>query len=241
MTGLVGLAVLLGSLVQRLVGLGFTLVAAPLLVIVLGAWDGISIMYLFGTSSCLWAAWQMRRHLSRGRASRLAVAALVGVVPGVLTAVAVSDRVLGVAVGMLTVVACLFLVAAPGGRMTDTPGLQLTAGLGCGALGGLAGSGGPPLVLYGAVAAVETKALVAAMQVTFAVVGVFALMLRWGITGELAPALPPTVWLVAATAVVAGDRLGSMVQPLMPASISRALMLTLALAGSIALVWRSVV
>lgn len=239
MVALVGIAVLMGAFIQRVAGLGFTLVAAPLLALVLGAWDGISLMYVFGTAACTWAAWQMRNDLIAARVARLASAAMVGVIPGVVIAVLVSDRALGLAVGALTIAACVLILAVPGQRITDTPKVQLTAGFTCGALGGMAGSGGPPLVLYGALAAVDPRSLVAAMQVTFASVGALSLLLRWGVTGDLLPGLPASAWLVAAVAVVIGDRTGSAAQPFLTPAQSRALMVSVALVGALALTWRS--
>ena len=64
----VGLVLFLGALVQRVTGMGMALVAAPLLVLLLGATTGVQTLQVIGLFTCLASAMVLRRDINLRRA-----------------------------------------------------------------------------------------------------------------------------------------------------------------------------
>src|SRR5687768_1257537 len=96
----------LAAFVQRSSGLGFTLVAAPFLLIALGPWDALGIIHLCGAIVSTAIAWRLRLVIEWRFARRLTFGAVVGAVPGVWITTAADPDVLEVIVGAGVLFAC---------------------------------------------------------------------------------------------------------------------------------------
>jgi uncharacterized membrane protein YfcA len=98
-------AVFVGAVAQRVTGLGFALVVAPVLVILLGPFDGVMIVNLcsvLSASLVLSAVW---RDVEWRRYRLLAGPAVVGIVPGALLAYLLPEPALEIGIGGLLVAA----------------------------------------------------------------------------------------------------------------------------------------
>lgn len=94
--------VLVGAVSQRTTGLGFALIAAPLLTLMAGPYQGIvlaNLLALFVAASVLAVSW---RTIDRRRAAVLVPFGLLGVLPGVWVARALPPGPLHVVIGLLT-------------------------------------------------------------------------------------------------------------------------------------------
>ena len=82
--GLVLLAasVLVGAATQRITGMGFALVASPLLVLLLGTATGVSLLLTLGFVSSVLMIAQLWRAIEVKTAVLLFLPAVVGIVPG---------------------------------------------------------------------------------------------------------------------------------------------------------------
>jgi uncharacterized protein len=75
-------AVSVGAGTQRITGLGFALVAAPFLVLLLGPFTGVLVVNVLGVAASVLVLAQVRRDVDLRRGVLLSAPALVAVVPG---------------------------------------------------------------------------------------------------------------------------------------------------------------
>ena len=92
-------AVAVGAGTQRITGLGFALVAAPFLVLLLGPFAGVLVVNVLGVAASVLVLVQVRRDVELRRGLLLSAPALVAVVPGAWVARHTAPGVLQVLVG----------------------------------------------------------------------------------------------------------------------------------------------
>ena len=105
-------AVLAGAVTMRVTGMGFSLVAAPFLVLAVGPLEGVLVAHVCGTAAALLNLTQLHRDVDWRRAAWLVPAGLVGVLLGALTVGRLPAPVLAVVVSVLVLVG-LLLTASP--------------------------------------------------------------------------------------------------------------------------------
>jgi uncharacterized membrane protein YfcA len=218
--------VLVGAAIQRVSGLGFALISAPFLVIVLGPYNGITLAntLAIGVSlATLATSWRM---VDTKRAVTLVPAGLVGVLPGVLAARTIPDAPLQVLIGGLIVLGLAFTVSTPNVKLTPTTGVNLGTGLASGFMTAAAGIGGPALVLYATATAWEQAAFAATAQISFAAQAALALSLK-GV-----PSLAPYQWGIFVLAVIGGLAGGGLLAKRFPPAAAKRLAIALALLGA---------
>lgn len=228
-------AVLLGAATQRLTGMGFALVSAPLLVVIVGPLTGVQLLQVFGIIASLLVLAQVWRDVEVGKALLLLAPALVGIIPGAYVARTLPAPVLAVVVGGMVVVALLAVVLSERARVfTGTRGL-LSAGLLSGFMNATAGVGGPAVALYAVSTQWGHRAFVATVQLYFVALAVASLFaLGW-------PSLDASTWGVALGAMVVGLGLGHVLAERVRADVARALMIGVAITGALVTVIKGVV
>jgi uncharacterized membrane protein YfcA len=223
-------AVVLGATTQRVTGLGFALVSSPLLVLVLGPFQGVllaNVLSLVANVVVLAMTWRM---VEVRRALTLALPALLLVPPGALVARVLPAPLLQVAIGALVILA--MLLSRYGGRWFTVRGTAGAVGAGAasGFMNATAGVGGPALALYAIGSRWEHRRFVASAQLYFAVVNAGSVLAK-GLPsvggGRLLSAL-----LALGVGIVIGQRLTARVRP---ASAMRAVV-ALSVAGAAATV-----
>ncbi|MGY2085866.1 sulfite exporter TauE/SafE family protein [Blastococcus sp. SYSU DS0539] len=141
---LCGLAVLVASVVQTATGMGFGLLAGPLVLLVAPAL--VPGPLLMGTLAALLPAlWRDRAALEFDAMRGAMLASVPGAVAGLGLVRVIDGRVLGMTVGIVVLGACgaaLAGIRLPGGRRALT-----VAGFTSGALSTVAATPGPPLVV----------------------------------------------------------------------------------------------
>jgi uncharacterized protein len=232
---LLGLAVLAGAGTQRLTGLGFALVAAPFLVLLLGPFSGVLLANALSLVANVAVLGQTYRDVDVRRALLLAVPALAAVVPGALVARRLPGPVLAVVVGSLVLVALLLVLASQRARVLRGKAGAVTAGAASGFMNVTAGVGGPAISLYALSTGWPHRSFVATAQLYFALLNAGSLAVKgW-------PQLPAAAWAVAACSllvgVVCGQRLARRVSP----ERARLLVAGLAVAGSLGTVVKGLV
>ncbi|MGY1724435.1 sulfite exporter TauE/SafE family protein [Blastococcus sp. SYSU DS0533] len=138
------LAVLLASVVQTATGMGFGLLAGPLVLLVQPAL--VPGPLLVGTlASLLPVVWRERAALELTTVRGAVLASVPGVVAGLWLLQVIDVRLLGITVAVVVLLACsasLAGVRLPGGRRA-----LAVAGFASGALSTVAATPGPPLVV----------------------------------------------------------------------------------------------
>jgi uncharacterized protein len=220
------MAVLVGAAIQRVSGLGFALISAPFLVIVLGPYNGISLAntLAIGVSvATLATSW---RQVDTHRAVTLVPAGLVGVLPGVLAARTIPDGPLQVLIGGLVVLGLAFTVGTPQAKIKPTIAANLGTGLASGFMTAAASIGGPALILYANLTAWEQGAFAATAQISFASQAALAL----GLKGM--PGLQPYQWGLFVLAVIVGLLGGALLARRFAPATAKQLAVALALLGA---------
>ena len=182
---------------QRISGIGFALIASPLLVLLMGPYQGVvlaNLLTLVVAAATLAMTW---RSVDRGRVWTLVPAGLVGVIPGVLVARAVPTDLLQVLVGSLILLGMLVVAFTSRVSLAATPGTNVAAGLGSGFMMATAGVGGPALTVYAVATGWEQSAFAATAQVSFVVQGALSVALK-GLPGLSVDTTALFVLIVAA-------------------------------------------
>lgn len=231
----VGASVLFGAATQRLTGLGFALVAAPALVLTLGAGTGVPLVQVLSFVVSLSVFVSTFRSVAWGKAVTLMIPAAVGVVPGWWLSKNVLPPVLLIVIGGMVILAILAMLADERARVfTGLPGLA-GAGFLSGFMNVTAGVGGPAIVLYKLSTGWSHKQFVATVQVYFMALNVFSLIAH-GL-----PVMQLPVWASAFACLAGGIALGHFLALRVSASAASKLVVAVALAGSIATIAQGLV
>ncbi len=227
-------AVFVGALTQRMTGLGFALVAAPLLVVVVGPVQGVLLGNALAAILCLVVLVTAWRRIWWARALLMIVPALVTVPLGAWVTRRVPTPVLLVVAGGVALLAVL--LAAASGRVRLLPG-RVGAVVGGGLSGFMnatAGVGGPMLAAHALSDRWPRETFVATGQLFLLVLNLLSIATK-GV-----PHAPLTVWAALLAALGVGAACGHVLAPRVPASVGRPLVLVLAAAGSAAALVRGV-
>jgi uncharacterized membrane protein YfcA len=232
---LVVVPLLAGATVQRSTGLGLALVGAPFVVAVLGPRDGVSFGNALQIVLCALVLAGTWRGTDRRAVALLLVGAAVGVPLGALVVVTVPEAPLLVVVGCLAGVGVALSAFPVAGRMlVGTPG-GLGAGAAAGFVNAAAGVGGPLVSAYALARRLPPERFVPTAQAVLLAINAVALAVK-GV-----PDLDPVVWLAGLVAISVGTVLGGPVSRRLSATVTRRIVLVLALAGAAATVVRGLV
>ena len=226
-------AVSAGAGTQRITGLGFALVSAPFVVLLLGPFTGVLLVNVLGVAASVLVLAQVRRDVDVRRGLLLSAPALVAVLPGAWVARHTPPDVLQVLVGGCVVVALLVVLWT--GRRSDARPVTgtapaLLAGAASGFMNATAAVGGPALTVYAVATRWPQHAFAATAQLCFTVVGAAS------VAAKGLPSLPVTDWVVAAAALAVGLGVGTLLAARVSPTTARTAALALALVGSVATV-----
>jgi uncharacterized membrane protein YfcA len=192
-----GIAALLGAVVQSSVGLGVSLVAAPIVTMVFPSLMPGALLVVAAVLPLATLAQEIRHVDVRGLGWAFA-GRVVGTVAGVWVVATVPSRVLGVLVG--AVVLAALAVTAWAASVPRNPATLTTAGLVAGATGTASSISGPPIaLLYQR----ESGPTVRATLAMFFMVGALLSMAMLAAVGHL-PARQLTAGLELTPFVLAG-------------------------------------
>jgi uncharacterized membrane protein YfcA len=228
--GLVCLGVLLGALAHRLTGFGFTLVAAPILVTVIGPVDGIILCLLLNAglaglvliSTWRFVLWSRLTHLSLGCVAGTSLGAvLVAILPG---------SILTAAVGVLTVVAVGAALSSTPPRLFVGRRGSLITGLISGSMNATAGTGGPILAVHSLADKWPPIAFIGTVQIYFIGANALALLMRGPVD------LPIVVWFLSFFTLTVGAVAGHFLARLITRKAAFRLVVILSFTGGLALI-----
>lgn len=233
---LVAAAVLVGAATQRVSGMGFGLVSAPLLVLIVGPFTGILLTNALGVTTSLIILTRVWRHVDLRQLALLAPASLIAIVPGAWVALTMPSAPLAIVVGSLTFSALLGVLLSERLRVfRGIPG-AISAGALSGFMSATAGVGGPAITLYALSTGWDHRSFVGTVQLYFAIVAGTSLTAKGGL-----PDLPAATWVLVLGALVLGVLIGSRLARHIPAHRARWIMIGLALAGSLTTVAKGII
>lgn len=202
---MVGGAVFIAALMQVLSGFGFALMSVPLMTLAVPTKEAVVISTLLGAGVSSWQAWHLRERTVRPVATRMVVAAYLGMPFGFWVFVAVDDSVLRALLG-LAILAAVALLAARIDLRDVGPGLDAGAGFVSGVLNTSLSTNGPPLVFALQARHLEADEFRATINTVFAfsnLLGVSMFVLAGRVTSD-----GLTAAVVAFPALVAGQLAG---------------------------------
>lgn len=141
---MVAMAVGVAAMVQVLSGFGFALLSVPLMTLAVPTQQAVVVSTLLGAGVSTWQAWNLRAHIVRPVATRLAVAAYAGMPLGLLIFLSVDDHVLRLILGVSVLVA-VGLLAVRIDLRGASPSVDYAAGFVSGVLNTSLSTNGPPL------------------------------------------------------------------------------------------------
>ena len=222
-----GGAVFLGTSTQRISGVGFALVASPFLVAILGPFNGVLVVNVFGALTALLVLSQVFRLVEYRRAILLLVPAILAIVPGSLVALYLRSDVLSILIGTMIIVALVAgLVLKEGVLFRGRLGVVL-AGAVSGFMSVTAGVGGPAVTAYAVATRWPHAAFAATAQLYFFGTGVASLSAK-----HTLPQLDGYQWATCAVALGLGALAGNTIAPRVPAKAARFAVIVLAFAGA---------
>ncbi|WP_158744091.1 TSUP family transporter [Acidisphaera sp. L21] len=226
--------VAMGAATQRVTGLGFALVSAPLLVLAIGPVQGVLLVNVLNLTTNLLVMAQTWRKIQVKRVLLLAIPALCLVPIGRQVALYTPAAPLMIGIGLVVMAA---LLAVPWLRRTRV----FTGWAGAIAAGGLsgfmnvtAGVGGPAITLYAVGIAWEHTAFVASMQLYFGIVN------SGSIVAKGLPSLATMDAVIILAALAVGLCAGHFGARRIPVHRARQAVFALALGGAIATVMKGV-
>jgi uncharacterized membrane protein YfcA len=223
-----GTVVLVGAGAQRVTGLGFSLVASPFLVLLLGPFNGVLVVNACGAVTAFVVLTQVWRDVDLRRAVLLIVSALPAVAAGAWMARSLPAAPLAIVVGVLILVALVAVVASERARvLRGTPGAVI-AGLGSGFLNVTVGAGGPAVAVYAVSTGWAQRRFAATAQLIFGVLGVASLVAKGG-----RPSMAAAGWLTVAGGLLAGILVGNQVAARVSPERAQTAVIILAMAGAV--------
>lgn len=230
---LLGVAVFAGAMMQRLTGMGFSLVAAPLLVLMMGPVTGVVMVNFCSAAASAFVLARVLRHVDWKRFLVLAPSALTGVVPGVAIVAIVPGSWLQVGVGAIVVASLTVSLCARSFKLEAGAKPLLIAGAVSGLMSATAGIGGPAISVYAVASRWEQRSFAATMQPYFLTIGVATILAKFLAHPASMPNLSLWTWLLAGTGIVAGLVSGELFATSISPARARVLVVALAYAGAL--------
>jgi uncharacterized membrane protein YfcA len=207
-------ALAIGAIAQRTVGMGFGLVVTPVMVLAVGPLEAVLVVNVFGIVACAMIIGRVWRDIDWRGLAWLVLPAIACTIPGILLARAADGDVLKIAVGVLALVG----VAVSAGftrteRSFDGPGLRVPTGALVGLLNSSVGLGAPVIGMFSILSRWEHRVFAATMQPFWILLSLSTVIARELLAPGGGPAWQWWMWLVAVApvllGVVAGDRIAA--------------------------------
>ena len=228
----VGAAVAVGACLQRISGMGVGLIAAPVLSLLLGPIDGILLVNLLAVINAATNTWGMRADVDWKKFAPIALALVIGVVPGTWVVANAPTNVLLVLVGALLLLA--LSVVTLGKRYVPRVEGVVPAAL-SGAIGGfmntLAGVAGPAITVYAEAARWPQRVYAATLQPIFLVAGTLSFTVKVAAGAADVRGIEPALWVATLAALAVGIGAGKRLAPRVPSTTAHKIALGLAFAG----------
>jgi len=216
------LGVLAGALTQRVTGIGFALVCAPLLVLIAGPFEGVVLSNLLGLTVSVVVFVAHWRDTEWAKGLLLAVPALLAIPFGAYVAKNVPPAPLMVIIGLLVIVALGAVVLSERARV-----LRGRRGAAIGFMNVTAGVGGPAIVLYAVSTAWEHRKFVATFQFFSIFTNLASLVAKGGL-----PHVTPVELVVSFGALAVGLIGGEILSRHVDHTLARRIAIGLALGGA---------
>lgn len=235
---MLGLAIIglvsFAAVVQRITGLGFAMVTAPFLVVMLGPHDGVMMTNFLALVAPILMLPSVWKQVEWSRALWVGLVA-VAVIPlcGWIAALSPPGPLYIVVASLVLISLSLSMVLSRAKAIPDSRTARVLAGIGTGAGAVTAGVGGPAMTVYGVLTRWNVVGFAATLQPIWVVVASSALTTKWAFSEDGIPALPWWVWAGSAVTIVLGLWAGAALQKRIPHELVRRAVIALAFLGAV--------
>ena len=231
----VAVSVLVGAFAQRVTGMGFALIAAPALVVLLGPFDGVIIVNACAVLSSLLILPRVWRFIDWSRFRWLVVPAVVGTGAGAVVASRLPGPVLQLGIGVLVVVALtVSLLVTRTEHVATGRAPAIVTGAASGFMNAAAGVGGPALSIYAVATRWPQAAFAATAQPYFVVIGLSSLLGKLAASGWVLPDVDSAIWPVAIASLLVGLAAGEVLGSRISHAAARTAVIVIAYLGGVA-------
>lgn len=225
--------VVLASTFQRLTGIGFAMMLAPFLVVMLGPHGGVMLTALLAVIGPSMMIPQVRREIEWPKLAIIAPAALV-VMPffGWLAATTPQGPLYIIVAVLVVLGLSASLVVSRIHAVAEGPGAQALTGLGVGGGVILAGVGAPAITIYAVLSRWEIRSFAATMQPLWALMSIGGFLTKLIFSGNELPSMPWWFWLGSLAAILVGMRIAAAARLWITDQAARRLVIILAYLGA---------
>ncbi|MDJ0349520.1 sulfite exporter TauE/SafE family protein [Cryobacterium sp. PH29-G1] len=240
-TALLIAAVLIGSSMQRITGMGFALVASPFLVLLLGPSDGVIVVNVCGVLTAAVVLLRVFRHIDWRRYGVLAFWAVLGIIPGSYVVQFVPGAWLEISIGVLVAAGLTVSVSLGRVNVRDRRSYRVLAGMSSGFMNTTAGVGGPAVSIYAIATGWPQRSFAATMQPYFLTIGLVSLASKFALGSADVPQLSVLVWALIGSACLIGLLIGDLLSEVVKPHVARRMLVVVAYLGSFTTILRGVV
>lgn len=233
-------AVLVGASMQRVTGMGFGIVVAPFLVLLLGPIDGVILVNAGAVITASVILVRVRRGVEWGRYGFLVVFALIGIIPGALLLRVIPAAWLEISIGALVAAGLTMSLSVGRVALRDRAVYRVIAGFLAGFMNVTSGVGGPAVSVYAVATHWPQKSFAATMQPFFLTLGLASLLAKVATGTAAAPQLSGLVWMLIAATCLAGLGIGELLSRVIEPHIARRMLVAIAYLGSAATIVRGI-
>ncbi|NLS08917.1 TSUP family transporter [Nesterenkonia sp. MY13] len=229
---IIGLVVLAATL-QRLTGIGFAMMMAPFLVVMIGPHGGVMLTNLLSFLApalmipVVWRDIEWRKVAVIGPA-----AVLVMPLFGWLAAISPQGPLYIVVASLVILGLSISLIVSRISAAVDGPIARVLTGVGAGGGVVLAGVGGPAMAIYSVVSRWDVRKFAATLQPLWVLMAVSGFLTKLTFSGNEIPAFPWWFWLGSLIAILVGMRIGTLVRTMISDSWARRIVIVLAFIGA---------
>ncbi|MFX4273585.1 TSUP family transporter [Propionibacteriaceae bacterium Y1685] len=234
-------AILVGTILQRVSGAGVGLVVAPTLTLLMGPANGVLLTNGVTIMSGLLIMLAIRRDVDWRKAALIIPAAAVGVIPGALLVRELPPGWLQITIGLVVLLALATTFGLPRLPHVRSQGGAVVAGAVGGLFNATAGISAPVMVIHAKLSRWEQKPFQATLQPIFMAMGILSVIAKTAFGSFHLATLPPWWMLpVVVGVVLAGIGIGTVLTRWVPPARARVLAITLAGVGGVLTLVRGV-
>ncbi|MDD9206932.1 sulfite exporter TauE/SafE family protein [Georgenia sp. 10Sc9-8] len=238
---LVVAAIAAGTSMQRVAGMGFAMISAPMLVLLLGPREGVLLVNLAGALTSALVMSRVWREVEWRRLGVLAPTGAVGVLAGAVVAARTPAALLEVVVGSLIALGLTAVLLAR--RATPVRGNPITVLFGAvsGASSVMAGTAGPAMSVYAVLVRWDQRRMAATVQPFFVVIALGSVVAKSVAGPATLPDFSIAMWAACLAAALGGLAVGELVSRRVAARAARRLTFVVAYLGSLSTIVHGVV
>jgi uncharacterized membrane protein YfcA len=231
----IALAVIIGAVAQRVSGMGFALTAAPVLVLLIGPFDGVLLVNLAGAASASIVISRVWRHIDWRQFGLLTVPALAAIIPGAYVSVLLGGPALQITIGVILVIALTIslLINRADKTVAQTPA-ALFSGAASGFMSATAGVGGPGVGVYAVLTRWEHRSFAATIQPFFVSLGVTSFVVKVLLSDEGLPDYEWWLWPLIIACTLAGLAFGEWLSRFISVRAARISVIVISYLGGVA-------